>query len=97
MSNRAVAVLLGGSRVRLAISVLFLGLAFAIGNLTLDPRHVNTAVGMLVMVTGLISGTVPLLDPRHSAAQRWLVLLSLSAVAVILGLLTRMAMHSMLS
>ena len=97
MSSRAVAVLLGGSRVRLAISVLFLGLAFTIGNLTIDPRHVKTAVGTLLMVTGLISGTVPLLGPWNPAAQRWLVLLSLSAVAVIFGLLTRMAMHSLLS
>ena len=97
MSKPVVAFLGGGSRVKFAITLLCLGIVFALGSLTLHPRHVSRTLGVLAMIPSVIGGTVPMLGSRRLATQRWLVLVSLATLAAMFGLLAQMLLHALVA
>jgi MFS-type transporter involved in bile tolerance (Atg22 family) len=77
------------SRTHLVFTIFLFVLMFLLGNRVVD-QHVSRRVfAGVVIVTGVISGVIPALGSRRPRLARWLVLASLTSLAVALGLLAR--------
>jgi pheromone shutdown protein TraB len=77
------------SRTHLVFTILLFVVMFLLGNRVVDQHISRRLFAGVVIVTGVISGVIPALGSRHPRLVRWLLLASLTSLAVALGLLAR--------
>ena len=82
-----------GTRTKLVVTIAFLAAMFLLGSQLIDPHQSRRVFAATAAVTSIISGLVPALGSRRPRLARWLLLSSLTAVAVMFGFLARMIAH----
>jgi len=83
-----------GTRAKLALSIVILGLAFFVGSQSVDPHTSRRLLAAAVTVTGLVSGIMPLVAIQRPRVLRWLGLATIASGGLIFGLLARMLIRA---
>ena len=92
-----ITVLFGGSRTRLVASLALLVVAFVAGATLVDIRLSTRALGALAGVASIAAASAQPFGNEWPRPQRWLLFLSLTALAGAAGLMSRIILHAVLS
>ena len=77
------------SRTQLVVTILLFGLIFLVSSLLVDARVSRRLFPAAVLVSGVIGGVIPALGARRPRLTRWLLLISITCAALVMGLLAR--------
>jgi hypothetical protein len=95
MTEPALASPTRNSRTHLVFTIVLFVVMFLLGNRVVDQHISRRVFSGVVIVTGVISGVIPALGSRQPRLTRWLLLASLTSLAVALGLLARNIIHGL--
>ena len=76
------------ARTKLVITTALFAVMFVVGSL-FDPRQSARVIAATGAVTSIVAGVIPAMGSRRPRLQRWLVLASMTAAAVLFGFLAR--------
>jgi hypothetical protein len=85
-----------GSRKHLVVSLLTLGMAFAVGAGAVELGRPTSILGTMAAIIGIIAALSRLFGEHSPRQQRWASLVAMTMFAGMLGLLTGMVLRGVL-